>query len=162
MRVKQEAEVIEAMKLVGPRTQGIEVLSESGGVSVVYIDVGLPPLLPLASAGEGFVRLFALVMGVTASGEGVLLVDEIDNGLHHSVMRKFWGLLRKMVAQHDVQVFATTRNEELLEQAMEEFRHDPGGLSIFRIDRTDSGHRAVSYDVASQETVLQEGFEIRG
>lgn len=107
------------MKLVEPRTQGIDVLSESGGVSVVYIDVGLPSLLPLASAGEGFVRLFALIMGVTASGEGVLLVDEIDNGLHHSVMRKFWGLLRKMVAQHDVQVFATTHNEELLEQAMD-------------------------------------------
>src|SRR5262249_14491446 len=81
VRTKQEQHVLEAVRIIEPRAQRIEVLSEPGGPAV-HVDVGLESLIPLAVCGEGFVRLFSVAVEVTASRGGLLLIDEIDNGLH--------------------------------------------------------------------------------
>ena len=46
VRIKQDREVLESLKIIEPRVCGIEVLSEYGGSSV-YVDLGLPSLIPL-------------------------------------------------------------------------------------------------------------------
>ena len=91
MKRKQERDVLEALRLIEPAVQRIEVLSEPGGPSL-YLDLGLDALGPLAVCGEGIVRLFSIIVELIASRNGVLLIDEIDNGLHYTVMPKLWKL----------------------------------------------------------------------
>ena len=98
--------------LLEPALERIEVLSETGGPSL-YMVLGLDALVPLAVCGEGIVRLFSIIVELIASRNGVLLVDEIDNGLHYSVMPKLWKLLGALVKNHDVQIFATTHNDDM-------------------------------------------------
>lgn len=42
----------------------------------------------------------------------VLLVDEIDTGLHYSVMLDMWTIIFQVVKRLNVQVFATTHNSD--------------------------------------------------
>jgi len=46
---------------------------------------------------------------IQASG-GTLLIDEIDTGLHHTVLRDMWKLVVQTAVKHDIQVFATTHS----------------------------------------------------
>ena len=103
----------------------IEVLSEPSGPSI-YLDIGLDTLVPLAVCGEGMVRLFSIILELVASRNGVLLIDEIDNGLHYSVMPKLWELLGELVEKHQVQVFGTTHNDDIMRSALEAFAGQRG------------------------------------
>jgi hypothetical protein len=158
---KHEQEVVDGLKVIESGLQRIEVLSEPGGPSV-YADFGLPGLIPLSVAGEGFVRLFSILVEVTASRRGVLLIDEIDNGLHHSVMDELWRILRTMCERHDVQVLATTHNDEIIHSAFVAFQSDLSNFGLFRVDRRDGIHRCVAYDQESLEAVREQHFETRG
>ncbi len=160
-RIKQEQDVIDAVRIIEPAIERIEVLSEPGGPSV-YVDVGLESLVPLAVCGEGFVRLFAIAVELTASRRGVLLIDEIDNGLHYSVMPRLWKLLDQLCERHGVQVFATSHNEELIRSGLDAFADHPEDLGLFRIDRRDGVHTVAAYGSTAQEAVRQEHFEVRG
>ncbi len=46
---------------------------------------------------------------------GILLVDEIDTGLHHTVLEGMWRLVLEAAARRNVQIFATTHSDRLLE-----------------------------------------------
>lgn len=161
LREKLDASVLEGIRLIDPSIQRIEVLYESGGPAL-YVDTGLDALVPLAVCGEGLVRLFSIAVELLGVRGGVLLIDEIDNGLHYSVMPQLWRLLGSLCRKHQVQVFATTHNEELLFSALQAFAEAPGELGLFRIDRRDGQHTAATYDPEMQEAVREYHFEIRG
>jgi AAA15 family ATPase/GTPase len=160
LRIKQERKVLEAIKIIEPRAERIEVLSE-GDEPSVYVDLGLDSLVPLSACGEGFVRLFSIVVEVTASRHGILLIDEIDNGLHYTVMPQFWTLLGEMCERHEVQIAATTHNDELIHSSFAAFKGQLEGLGLFRIDRRGERHVPVQYDEESLQGVVEAGFEVR-
>lgn len=161
VKIKQEQDVLDAMKIIEDRVERIEVLSEPGGPAV-YVDLGLPSLVPLAACGEGFVRMFSIIVELTASRRGVLLIDEVDNGLHYSVMEELWKLLGELSEKHDVQVFGTTHNEELIRSALTAYQDDLSRVGLFRIDRKGTEHRVAAYNSDAMEAVLEEAFEVRG
>jgi hypothetical protein len=160
-KVKEDADILEALTILAPEARRIEVLSEITGPSV-YLDVGLQALVPLAVCGEGLVRLFSITVELTASRNGVILIDEIDNGLHYSVMPKLWELLAALVEKHDVQLFATTHNDDMMRSALEAFAGKEGALGLFRIDKREDRHVMVSYSDEAMEAVLDVPFEVRG
>ena len=161
LRIKKEGDILEAVQIIEPAIERIEVLSEPGGPTV-YVDLGLESLVPLAVCGEGFVRLFSIAVELTASRGGVLLIDEIDNGLHYSVMPKLWTLLGDLCDRHNVQLLATTHNEELIFSALEGFKDQPERLGLFRVDRKDGRHTVAGYGVDAQRAVREVHFEVRG
>lgn len=40
----------------------------------------------------------------------VFLIDEIENGVHHSVHGEMWAFIFRIAKTHDIQVFATTHS----------------------------------------------------
>ncbi|MGK3992199.1 AAA family ATPase [Sorangium sp. So ce1024] len=161
VRSKQEQPLIEAMRLIEPGLQRLEVVAERAGPTV-YADVGLHALVPLAVCGEGLVRLFSIMVALSAQREGVLLVDEIDNGLHHGVMLPFWRAILKLATELDVQVFATTHNDDIIRSAIDAFADDLSVLRLYRLDRRDGHVVAVRYDELALEGVREHGVEVRG
>ena len=160
-KAKQDQELIDALRIIEPRVQAIEVLSEPSGPSI-YLDVGLDVLVPLNVCGEGMVRLFSIVLELIASRNGVLLIDEIDNGLHYTVMPKLWMLLDTLSERHNVQIFGTTHNDDIIRSAMEAFVDKDGTLGLLRIDRRGDRHVMVAYSEEAMKGVLEVPFEVRG
>jgi len=95
---------------------------------------------PLKSLGAGMNRLFSLSLALTKSKGGLLLIDEIENGLHHSIQRKMWKLIFKMASKLNVQVFATTHSLDCVkafDSVAEESRNELGMLIQLRRRRND-------------------------
>ena len=76
---------------------------------------GVEDRVPIGSTGDGMWRLLGLALAVANAKGGVLLVDEIDTGLHYSVMGDMWRMVSKRAAASDVQVFATTHSRDCYE-----------------------------------------------
>jgi predicted ATPase len=161
MRIRKEQQVIKALQLLDSRIQGLAVVSEESGATV-YVDIGGESLIPLAVCGEGMLRLFSMVLAIISTRGGVLLVDEIDNGLHYTFMAKFWPVLQTLCSQHHVQLIATTHSEEMLRGAIEAFQNDFSAFGLFRLDRTSDGVRAVGYDDEALQGLMATGWEVRG
>ena len=161
LRTKRERPVLDAIRLLDERIQRLEIVHESGAPAI-YCDIGFPTLAPLTVCGDGVVRMFSFVVELTAVSGGVLLVDEIDAGLHYSVMVPFWRTLRELAEQHDVQIFATTHNDDLLRSALAAFGDDLSWFRLHRLDRRAQGIVAVGYDDDALAAARDERFEVRG
>lgn len=66
--------------------------------------------IPIGSLGDGMWRMLVMAIAITQCRGSVLLVDEIDTGLHYSVMSDMWKLIFDAAKEFDVQVFATTHS----------------------------------------------------
>lgn len=160
VKLNRQEVVLEALRLLEPRLRRIEVLPDPAGPTI-YVDLGLESLLPLAVCGDGLVRLFSIVVQMVGVRDGVLLIDEIDSGLHHSVIDSLWDRLAELAERFNVQVIATTHSGEMVRSAMLRLGGTEAGLGLFRIERRDEGHRIIEYDREAISGALSVGFEVR-
>ena len=150
--------LLDALRMVEPRLQSIEENS-AGGAPTIMGDVGLPELIPLPVMGEGMTRIARLVLAVSSNPGGVVLVDEIENGLHHSRLAQAWKALDSAARQFRVQVFATTHSFECIRAAHESLGTD--GFRLHRLDADDSTVRDVTYDPESLGAAMKHEIEVR-
>jgi hypothetical protein len=94
--------------------------------------------VPLGSLGDGMSRMLGIALSLVAARDGYLLIDEIDTGLHHTVMRKMWRLVFETAKRLNVCVYATTHSYDCVHAlatiANPETR-DAGEVSLIRVDR---------------------------
>ena len=103
------------LKHLDPRVEAIEPLQvDNQQGPVIYVDLQLKELVPVTQMGQGFNRLLGIYSEVIASEVNVLLIDEIENGLHYSVMPVVFEGLFKAAKELDIQIFATTHSWECI------------------------------------------------
>ena len=161
VRRKGKGKILSIMNIIDANIMSVEVIASASGSSI-YVDLGKDFLIPLLVCGEGTVRLFSIVVELMLLHDGTLLIDEIDNGLHYSVMKEFWEKLDELAKQLNVQIVATTHNEEMMRLALNVFADKPGTLGLFRIDRKADRHVFTAYDDEAMQAVAEYDFEVRG
>lgn len=70
--------------------------------------------LPLRRLGEGAVRLYGLALALANSKDGLLFIDEIENGIHYGIQPDMWNMVFRVAEQNSVQVVATTHGWDCL------------------------------------------------
>jgi hypothetical protein len=106
----EEEGVVAAIQIIEPTIERIAFLGERNTRSIFLKLAGIEQRLPLGSMGEGLKRLLVLALHLIPSEGGYLMVDEIDTGLHHTVMVKMWKLVIETARRLGVQVLATTHS----------------------------------------------------
>ena len=162
---RKHRKVESVMKRVEPRLQGLSVITR-GAVPMIHAELeGQERLLPMPFLGDGMARLLSLALVIGASTKGTLaLIDEIENGLHHSVMQSVWSGIAQFAREFDVQIFATTHSWECIHAAHKAFSEDE--LYDFRLHRLDrigdeDDIKAVTYDRETLDAALEMEFEVR-
>ena len=155
---KLGAGFLDALRVIEPRLQRAED-NASSGVPIIHVDVGLPELVPLPVMGAGMTHLARIVLAVASVRGGVVLVDEIENGLHHSILPDVWQVVGREAGRSNVQMFATTHSFECIEAAYEALGKD--GFRLHRLEAGESGVRCVTYAPEEVETALRHDMELR-
>ena len=156
---KQDVQLFAALRIIEPRLQSIEVNSASG-FPMIWGDIGLPELVPLAMMGEGMTRLARLVLAIATVPGGLVLVDEIETGLHHSVLVDVWRAVDEAAKQFETQVVATTHSYECIRAAHEALGSGDGFL-LHRLEASDAGNRCVTYQPESIDAAMRHELEVR-
>ena len=157
-REKRGDLLLEALRIVEPKLQSIEDNSASG-TPMIWGDVGLPELVPLPVMGEGMVRMARIVLAISSSPNGVVLVDEIENGLHHSVLKKVWQVVESAARQFGTQVFATTHSFECAQAAHQAL--PSAAFRLHRLEILDNESRCVTYSDDAIAGAIEHGLDVR-
>jgi len=153
--------IISFLKIIEPNLKNIEVLT-FGGLPILYGDVGLRTPLPLALLGEGLVKLSKILISIGVAKDGVVLIDEIENGFHYSVMKNVWKAIAKMARECNVQVFASTHSFECIINAHEAFiEEEQYDLKLFRLERIGENIVVIDYDKETLDEAIKANFEVR-
>jgi len=165
--------VVDALRGIEPRIVRIAVtgastagltnlpgVSNRRGLRVRLAGVRDP--VPIGSMGDGIWRMLGLALAAVDSQNGILLIDEIDTGLHYSVMGKMWQFLNECSQRFNVQIIATTQSRDCYQSLAEICREGvigPSEVTIQRIDRKRA--EAVAYSEAAIIAAAEHDVEVR-
>jgi len=160
LHAKQD-QVLQVLKVIEPRLKSIRTVAVAGG-AILHGDIGIGRLVPLPVMGEGMVRLANLVLHIGNAPDGVVLADDIDSGLHYSVMFKVWRGIALAARQSNTQVFTTTHSWECIKAAHEAFASEEKyNFRLHRLGWLNGEIKAVTYDQGALAASLKHGMEVR-
>jgi len=165
---EEETNVIETLKILEPSIDRIAFLGQRAyrysSSSGIYVKLkNLDNRIPLGSLGDGIRHLLTMSLAVSRSRRGFVMIDEIDTGLHHSVMTDMWRVLIKTAERLDVQVFATTHSLDCLRSLAWLYSREPDLCHLVRLHRVESGrNKTVVYDTEEIRTAANQHVELRG
>ena len=161
-----EDAVTQALRIVEPAVERIAPILDDriranrhapGGVMVKLREAA--DRVPIGSMGDGMWRMLGLALSIANAEGGVLIVDEIDTGLHYSVMEDMWLMLSEAASALSVQVFATTHSRDCWESLAPIAKSETGDVTIQRIDR--SRGEAVRFSRDAIVAAAERGNEVR-
>ena len=134
------------------------------GKDVIYCDIGLDRLMPVNVMGDGMYRLLAIVLAISTQQNGILLIDEIDTGLHYSAQEVLWNIIFKSAKKFNVQIFASTHSLECIKafsSACTNQSPKEVDIKLYRIEKRDDDIKAIDYDEEVLAASLDSGWEMR-
>ena len=157
----KEKRATELLRHLEPSLTALTVIS-TGGSSVIHAYIGDNLPIPVNLVGEGFARMLELAVGIADVSGGMLLVDEIENGLHYSTHQGVFSTLFEIAEEFDTQVVATTHSRECATAARKAL-DDKGddGFAYHRIDRRDGKLSVAHFDAEMMDAAMDFGMEIR-
>jgi len=118
--------------------------------------------VPLRTLGDGAMRTYAVALALAKSSGGFLLIDEVENGIHHSVQPKFWEMVLKTAQRNNVQVIATTHSSDCAYRFGQVASQIPEIEGIlYRIQLNVSRLRAVPYPEDQLVIAAEHRIEVR-
>lgn len=160
VRSGREHLLLDALRIFEPRLTSLALLIYSGE-TMLHGNLGMPslPLFPIILMGDGIGRVANWISAMSTSK--VILIDEIENGLHHSVIEDVWQSLAKAARDFDVQIFATTHSHEMILAAQQVFQSG-SDFRYQRLSRSEDGKiHSVAYDADTLAAAVEMNLEVR-
>ena len=163
-----EERAMDALRMIGVDVDRVAMIGSDtrvarpGGRRVIVRLASQDRPVPLRSLGEGARRMFGIALALANSRGGFLLIDEAENGLHHSVQHRFWRMVLGTALANNVQVLATTHSWDCVRgfaKAASEQEQAEGML--YRIERDNGKVRAVDYPEEEIGIAVKQGIEVR-
>jgi hypothetical protein len=160
-------EVIASLRKLEPNVRDVDLRADPQlpfrSRVALRIDNGESSRAPIGSFGEGVTWMFALALAAAATPGSLLLVDDIDAGLHHRVMADMWTMIIDAALRRDLQIFATTHSIDCLRALHRVCAADPARAEAIRVVRVVKGHPSgITFDAEELDVAIEGEIEVRG
>lgn len=155
--------VLDFLRVIEPRLKSLTSITLSNNTSLLYGDIGLGKKVPLNYMGDGIGRVLTILLSIISNKNGLVLIDEIENGIHYSIMPSVWEIISVVAEKYNCQIFATTHSYECLASVIDgiipekrdEFRY-------FRIENTEENIQVGKiFTYETLEAAINNGWEVR-
>ena len=163
-RLGESKQVVDFLRTIEKDLESLSIIPLAGEPVIHAKLCRMPVKIPVVFMGEGMSRLLSIILAMVRSRDGIVMIDEIENGIHHTVQALIWTAIATAAAKLPCQVFATTHSYEFLRHAQEalaggEYAND---FRYIRLERNaKGGHVAKSYDIETVQTAVEMGLEVR-
>lgn len=159
---KKKDLVVERLQYFDKRITGVEILNNA-----VFINLeGIDQLMAVNMMGDGLRRYLNIVAASANPMNNIILIDEIENGLHYSAHKKLWEAIFALATQTNKQVFVTTHSKETLlhlNEMLEEHPEYQQEMRLYTLAQTQSkGHQAYKYTYEGLSGACENDVELRG
>ena len=162
---KEKQTLINTLKVVNPNIIDIELRENFEDLKSVFLISfeDKDEFVPLNFLGDGFKRIFYIILKTISLKGKRIMIDEIEIGIHYSKMKDFWVNIFKVCKELDVQLFATTHSEECIEAYVEAAKEvNEQNIRLIRLqENKDKSIKAICYPYNSFEDIAESKTENR-
>lgn len=154
--------VVEFLKEIDSRIKDLSTIFINGE-NVIFADIGMKQKIPVKLMGDGISRLLSIILSIMDSSGGIVLIDEVENGLHYSIMPDIWNTISKVAVEFNCQIIATTHSYECLQSAYTGINNagNIGDFTYIRLDREDDSIIPKVFKNDLLEMALETNMEVR-
>jgi AAA15 family ATPase/GTPase len=162
--------MIDDLKLSGEYTKINRYLNELFNVNHVDVIKGDVMLQQdgryrkLNEFGDGLRHFINIVLTLLSNKKRTVYLDEVDNGIHHSLFDTLWEIILTTSTDNKVQVFATTHSQECIDSyaRVVEKRKDED-ITFIELGRNKKDKiTSIVYDYKAFINEVEQGQEVRG
>mgnify|MGYP004467324857 FL=1 len=157
---KDEDFIVNALRLIEPRIKDF-VLSQNE----VLVDIGLEKRIPINMMGDGARKILSILTSIYECKNGMVLIDELSNGFHYSVMKGLWLSIFSVAQKNNVQIFATTHDLDSikgLRDAAVSCKEYGNSIACFKLQSVKNAElKSYQYSLDSVDYSLTQDIEIR-
>jgi len=151
---------VELLRLFDPDVTGLDVSASRGrdGIRVTHASRGV---VDLASFGDGMRRAASLALALVRARGGLLLVDELEAGIHRRILPQVLSRLFVAAGTADVQIIATTHSLEAIDALVSSLHGTTDQAAAYYLKRAGKDHVVRRYDQASIASLREGGADLR-
>ena len=159
-----ENDIVDALRIID---HDISAVSMVGGESkrkmrtAIVRSARFPRPLPLRSFGDGLNRLFSIILSLVNAKDGLLLIDEFENGLHHTVQTDAWRMVFKLARRLNIQVMATSHSWDAIEAFQQAASEDAEEGVLVRLTRKGDNIIPTLFNKDQLAIATREHIEVR-
>ncbi len=164
---RRENELLEYLKIFDEKVSWIG-FGAGDSILVDIKDGDREYRLPLSVMGDGFIRFASILVDMLFEKKfnEVILIDEIENGLHYSNIKPLFRAILKLSKEKNIQMFITTHSYETLtflsEVVCEDYFSDKANMQVINLDKTTSkGFKSYAYTMDGLSEFIETNTEIR-
>lgn len=158
-----EKVVLDALRMVAPGVEGFNFIGEPVVNRIPWLKIkGIEEPVPLRSLGDGMQRVLNIALALVNAKNGIVLIDEVENGIHHGVQLELWQMIFELAHRLNIQVFATTHDWDCLkgfQKAAQEDTQEEGVL--IRLSPKKGDIHATLFDEEELGIATREQIEVR-
>ena len=154
----KKGEVIAILQELDPTIEDSMTLSIQG-IPHLYLKIA-GKHIPIQYTGDGVMKLLQVCIAAMEMKNGLLLIDEIETGLHYSMYGKLWVILNKISAATNCQIIATTHSYEMISAVQGNIQQE-SDFAYYRIGHGKQGHTAYRYDLNMLGSAMESEMEVR-
>jgi predicted ATP-dependent endonuclease of OLD family len=158
-----EKDVLDSLRILDPRIERVTLVGSREGrerLPIVKISDFDQPL-PLRSLGEGMNRIFGIALALVNAKGGMLLMDEVESGLHYSIQENVWDFIFQTAKRLDVQVFATTHSRDCFEAFANISNKSEEKGALIRLENKKGKISTVAFDEKELAIAARDQIEVR-
>lgn len=159
-----EKYILNALRIIESRVTGIAMIQQRKNsarrtpvVKLRHID----DPVTLKSLGDGMGRIFHIILSLANCSNGILLIDEFENGLHWSVQEKVWEIIFNLSHSLNVQVFCTSHSRDCILSYKENWAKRPDDGMFYRIENNNGIVESKKYNLETLNDSLEFDVEVR-
>lgn len=162
IRSGEKNKIIDILKLFEESVFDFNILSDGQIIVNLKNREGEKVSIGISNFGDGMKKALVLISKLIACENGILLIDELETGIHKDVMGKIFNYILKEAEKYNVQLFVATHSLEAIETLLINCEENLENVSVYRLEHYQdsiytkkfSGERA--YDI-----VIDEGRDLR-
>lgn len=163
LRAENKEKVVEdALRAQFPFIERIEALSPAGVQSIWGI-LKSGQNRPLSLISAGISKIVSILLGAASVTEGVVMVDEFENGIFYEKYAAFWEALIRVCRENGNQLFVASHSAECLKELGNIIMNgNDKDFCLLRTTRFENKCEVENISGASVRDALKLGREIRG
>lgn len=105
--------LLEAFRLIDESIDSVDTFTL--GKSAIYLKrKGEKHYMPLTLYGDAMNKVADFILRIINNRNSLILIDEIENGIHYTNQEKLWKMIFRLVREYDIQLFATSHSAEMI------------------------------------------------
>lgn len=154
-----KGEVIDLLNIIEPGIIDLMIITDNGNPRL-YVKLKNGNIFPIEFMGDGIRKLLHLYLAIIVKEYNIVLIDEVENGLHYSMYEILWKYIYKLAKARNCQIIATTHSYENI-VAFQSVLSNKDDMAYFRLGKNDEKITAHRFSAEMLDEAISLNMEVR-